>query len=90
MKCPGQDKRYWTDEDVFEVPCPACGALVEFFRTDTTRRCHKCKYRFKNPELDLGCAEWCAYAKQCLATVGNLPQDVPSPVMPDSCPQDIE
>ena len=26
MKCPGQDTRYWKPGDIFESPCPACGA----------------------------------------------------------------
>ena len=26
MKCPGQDRGYWTGDRVFEVPCPRCGS----------------------------------------------------------------
>ena len=73
MKCPGQDVRYWKPDAVFEVPCPACGAAVEFFKDDAWRKCHKCGHRFSNPRIDLGCAEWCPYAEQCL---GQRPEPV--------------
>lgn len=66
-KCPGQDTRYWTPDDVFDVPCPACRHPVEFFKNDAVRKCEKCGHRFPNPRLDLGCAAWCAYASQCAA-----------------------
>jgi len=66
MKCPGQDPAYWDRTAIFEVPCPSCGKPVEFFKDDTSGRCGACGYRFRNPKLDLGCAEWCPYAEQCL------------------------
>lgn len=67
MKCPGQDTRYWRPGDIFEVPCPECGTMVEFYKDDPTRRCPSCRTRFVNPRLDLGCLEWCEHAEQCLA-----------------------
>jgi len=66
MQCPGQDTRYWKPDDVFEVPCQACGQAVEFFKTDASRRCPGCGERLQNPRISMGCAQWCAYAKQCL------------------------
>lgn len=66
MKCPGQDRRYWTGEAVFEVPCPQCGSAVEVFRDESTVRCSHCSHRFANPGLDMGCAQWCSFAKECL------------------------
>ncbi len=69
MKCPGQDSRYWGPEAIFDVPCPACGTSVEFFKDEATRRCTKCGFRFRNPSIDVGCAEWCKYAKQCFGDV---------------------
>ncbi len=68
MRCPGQDPRYWTGSEVFEVPCPRCGHSVELFRDETSVRCPKCRHRFRNPKLDLSCAQWCAHAEQCLGT----------------------
>jgi putative nucleotidyltransferase with HDIG domain len=73
MKCPGQDTRYWNPGAVFEVPCPACGSEVEFFKDDTARRCGKCGHRFVNPQMDFGCASYCPYAEQCL---GDLPPEL--------------
>lgn len=65
-RCPGQDLRYFRPEDVREVRCPACGRSVEFFKDDRSRKCPSCGARFKNPSLDIGCAKWCPYAKECL------------------------
>jgi len=69
MRCPGQDPRYWTEDRVFEVPCPECGAAVEFFKDEPSGRCRKCGHRFRNPGVDFGCAEWCSLAEQCLGFV---------------------
>lgn len=73
MKCPGQDTQYWNAEAVFDVTCPKCSALVEFFKDDTTRRCGQCGHRFVNPKMDFGCAAYCQYAEQCL---GDLPPEL--------------
>ena len=59
MKCPGQDTQYWKPGAIFEEKCPECGAAVEFFKDDTTRKCPKCGHRFLNPKLDFGCAAYC-------------------------------
>ncbi len=64
--CPGQDTRYWNPGDVFEVECGDCGYEVEFFKDDAQRRCPKCGTRVSNPKLNLGCAQWCEHAKDCL------------------------
>ncbi len=65
-KCPGQDMRYWTADDVHEDKCPQCGEVIEFFKTDIRLRCPNCKTKVANPKFDMGCAQWCAYAEQCL------------------------
>lgn len=72
MKCPGQDMQYWTEGAIFEEACPECGAPVEFYKDDTSRKCRKCGCRFVNPKLDFGCASYCQYAEQCL---GTLPEE---------------
>ncbi|MBW1846429.1 MAG: HD domain-containing protein [Deltaproteobacteria bacterium] len=69
MKCPGQDTQYWKPGSIFEVKCPECGHVVEFFKDDTNRKCSKCGHRFVNPEMDFGCASYCQYAEQCLGTL---------------------
>jgi hypothetical protein len=66
MRCPGQDTAHWTDDFVTETECPACGREMEFFKDESSRRCPKCGHRFTNPKLDLGCAEWCEHAEDCL------------------------
>ncbi len=69
MRCPGQDPRYWTEDFVFEVPCPECGVPVEFFKDEARGRCPKCGHRFRNPGVDLRCAQWCPLAEKCLGFV---------------------
>jgi len=64
--CPGQDTRFWRPDDIFEIPCGACGAEVEFFKDDVYRRCTSCGRRVANPKFNLGCAQWCEHAKECL------------------------
>jgi hypothetical protein len=65
-KCPGQDSRFWKTSDIYALPCPRCGASVEFFKDDRSRKCTACRVRFKNPRLDMGCAKWCPYAAECI------------------------
>jgi len=73
MKCPGQDSQYWKADAIFDAKCPQCGASVEFFKDDTTRRCGACGHRFINPQMDFGCAAYCQYAEQC---IGDLPPEL--------------
>jgi hypothetical protein len=76
MQCPGQDRRYWSGDAAFEVPCPKCGAAVEFFKDEINGRCPRCEHRFQNPAIDLACAKWCAYAEQCIGWVGGRGDNV--------------
>ena len=71
MRCPGQDKRYWSGAVIFEVPCPKCGVEVEIFQDESSGRCTGCGHKFTNPKRDLSCAEWCAYAEECLGYAPN-------------------
>jgi len=64
-RCPGQDKRFWRSEDVFEAPCPECGHAIEFWKDEPSRRCRGCGKTVPNPKMDLGCAKWCKFAKDC-------------------------
>ncbi|MFH2124087.1 MAG: phosphohydrolase [Pseudomonadota bacterium] len=73
MQCPGQDNRYWNGEAVFELACPHCGNVLEFFKDDSQRTCKKCGHRVLNPKIDFGCASYCPYAEQCM---GALPSDL--------------
>jgi len=66
FRCPGQDQRFWKPEDIFEVQCSVCGENVEFFKDEPKLKCRKCGQTVVNPKIDLGCAEWCRYAEQCI------------------------
>jgi len=68
FRCPGQDQRYWKPEDIFEVECPRCGRPMEFFKDEPKLKCKQCAQVVMNPKIDLGCAEWCQYAAQCIGT----------------------
>ncbi|MBF0573080.1 MAG: HD domain-containing protein [Desulfamplus sp.] len=72
MKCPGQETQYWKKDAIFDTKCPECGADMEFFKDDTSRRCRSCGKRIVNPKMDFGCASYCQYADQCIA---NLPEE---------------
>ena len=65
-RCPGQDTMYWKPNDIFDVPCPFCGSIVEFFKDDPKRKCPACKKEISNPKIKRGCAEWCQHAKECI------------------------
>ena len=66
IRCPGQDKRFWKPEDISETNCPHCQAMIEFWKDEPKVKCPNCKQVVANPKLDLGCAEWCQYAEECL------------------------
>lgn len=66
MRCPGQDMRYWKGGAAFEVACPKCGCLVEFFKDESSRRCRRCGHSFPNPKIIFDCAQWCEYAEDCV------------------------
>ena len=74
IRCPGQDQRLWKPQDIFQVRCPGCGQAVEFFKDEPKLKCRKCGCIVVNPKIDLGCAQWCQYAEQCLgvSTAGNI------------------
>jgi hypothetical protein len=48
--------------------------MVEFFKDEPKLKCRNCGQMVVNPKIDLGCAEWCQYAEQCLGVsiVNNL------------------
>lgn len=73
MKCPGQDPRHWKFDAIFDVQCPKCGAVVEFFKDETRRRCKKCGHQVLNPKMDFGCAAHCKFAEHCF---GDLPPEL--------------
>ncbi|MBE3580287.1 MAG: hypothetical protein IMW96_01405 [Thermoanaerobacteraceae bacterium] len=76
-RCPGQDRRCWKPEDIFEEPCPHCGGPIEFWKDDVTVRCPHCRQRVTNPRFDPGCAAWCSYAHKCLGEIALTYQRQP-------------
>lgn len=71
-KCPGQDRRNWKPEDIFEHQCPHCQTAVEFWKTDARVKCPQCGEQIMNPRFNLGCALWCAYADQCVGDISRI------------------
>ncbi|MBW8016925.1 MAG: hypothetical protein FVQ82_12125 [Planctomycetes bacterium] len=65
-KCPGQDQRFWKPKDIFEISCPDCSTAIEFWKDDPQVKCPGCQKMITNPKLDISCAKWCKYAKECL------------------------
>lgn len=76
VRCPGQDQRFWKQGDIFDVKCPECGHGVEFFKDEPKLKCRKYGHEVANPKIDLGCAEWCQYAEQCLGTSNANPVNI--------------
>jgi len=66
LMCPGQDMRFWKPGDIAEIECGNCGAMLEFFKDESRRRCRKCGNVVTNPKISMGCAQWCEHAKECL------------------------
>ncbi|HEY3321938.1 MAG TPA: hypothetical protein VGP72_15835 [Planctomycetota bacterium] len=64
-RCPGTDQRYWKPDDISYQTCPHCGAEVEIWKDEPVRLCPECKKDVRNCKLDLSCAKWCLYAKDC-------------------------
>jgi putative nucleotidyltransferase with HDIG domain len=71
VRCPGQDQRFWKPEDIFDVKCQGCNKPVEFFKDEPKLKCRNCGQVVVNPKIDLGCAQWCQYAEQCLSVSVN-------------------
>jgi len=78
QRCPGQDTRYWKGDSSYDIQCPHCGKMMEFFKDEPVRRCRACRKEVRNPRLDMGCAEWCQYAPICLGTMPDIPDAVGS------------
>jgi hypothetical protein len=74
--------RYWTPEDIFDVRCPECGRSLEFWKDEPMRLCPACTCEVRNPRIDLGCAQWCAFAAECL---GKRPESVAADPLVERC-----
>jgi hypothetical protein len=79
--------RFWKPGDIFTVNCPRCGGEIEFFKDEPVRPCPSCKAETRNPKIDLGCAKWCKFAKECL---GTLPDETMNASMVDRLTAAVE
>ena len=77
-RCPGQDMRHWKPEDIFELRCPHCGGEMEFFKDEPSLPCPSCRKEVRNPKIDLGCAKWCKFARECLGQLADATDQVGS------------
>jgi endogenous inhibitor of DNA gyrase (YacG/DUF329 family) len=59
-KCTGQNMYEWGFDAIFEVECPECGHMVEFFKDEIKRNCSRCGSRVTNDHKDYGCQRWCS------------------------------
>ena len=73
--CPGQDRQFWQPEDIYDIPCPHCMELIEFWKDDSSRTCPKCKKLVLNPKIDRGCMKWCKYALECAKQINSSLRD---------------
>jgi hypothetical protein len=65
MRCPGTDTMFWKSDDIFEIECPECGRLIEFFKDDSSRKCPTCRESFFNPRNKTDCLQYCKFAESC-------------------------
>lgn len=79
-RCPGQDMRYWKPDAIFDVVCPKCDFKIEFWKDEPMRICKQCGCEVRNPRIDLGCAKWCKFAKECLGSLAGA-ENVSNPVV---------
>ena len=61
-KCTGNNTQDWGFDAIFDVVCPQCGNLVEFFKDELNRYCPQCKNSVRNDRKDYGCGQWCSPA----------------------------
>ncbi len=76
-KCPGQDLGFGNPLTlVYEIECPCCENMVEFWRDDRKRTCSACG-EYVQPDLEIlkkyhGCASHCSMAQECLGDKNYL------------------
>ena len=54
--CTGRELWEWGSGAIFDLPCPSCGHLVEFFQDEIWRTCGHCRARVRNPRVN-ACAQ---------------------------------
>jgi ribosomal protein S27E len=51
-KCPKEEHRDWAPEDYYDIECPGCGEVQEFFKEEEKRKCRKCGQIVNNPKYN--------------------------------------
>lgn len=59
-KCTGNNTRDWGFDAIFDVECPSCGHIFEFFKDEISLHCPNCRETVYNPRKDYGCGQWCS------------------------------
>jgi len=59
-KCGDNNMQEWGFDAIFDVTCPQCGHVMEFFRDEITRTCTGCWEVVRNPRPDYGCNQCCS------------------------------
>ena len=63
FQCPGAARIREPIPEFFE--CPQCGAEVEIWTHENSRKCDECGYEVFKEHVP-SCIEWCKYAVQCV------------------------
>jgi len=53
--CGVGDTRKWGQNSIYEIECPLCKFLIEFFKDDKKRSCPKCGEKVINPHSGSDC-----------------------------------
>jgi hypothetical protein len=70
-RCPGQDMRNWTPEDICYQECSYCHEEIEFWKDEPVRACPSCGKEALNPRQAQGCADWCKHTRECPGARGK-------------------
>ena len=62
--CPGSQK--FRQPQPEEIKCPYCGKEVEIWTDEIKATCPNCKKVVFRKQEEMGCLEWCKYAKECV------------------------
>jgi len=61
-KCPGQDRRKASVENIV---CPSCGYIAEIFSDEIKVKCSRCNNFISRVRLPY-CVDWCRAARDCI------------------------
>ena len=64
LKCPGSKNIRDPIPEIFI--CPKCGAEVEIWTHEHTRRCSSCGKSVVREMDTAWCIQWCQYARECI------------------------